>query len=81
MTKGADFLAEAERLRDQETARIGLTSLQGTLLLYERLVCHLSSLVHKVRISDSVDIPSPKTTTSDTRCYIKPSERVNHSVW
>lgn len=36
MTKGADFLAEAERLRQQETARIGLSSLQGTLLLYER---------------------------------------------
>lgn len=36
MTQGASFLAEAERLRDQETARIGLSSLQGTLLLYER---------------------------------------------
>lgn len=31
---GADFLAEAERLRD--SAGIGLSSLQGTLLLYER---------------------------------------------
>ena len=36
VSRGADFLAEAERLRDQETARIGLSSLQGTLLLYER---------------------------------------------
>ncbi|EYE94972.1 putative C6 transcription factor [Aspergillus ruber CBS 135680] len=36
LTKGADFLAEAERLRQQETAKIGLCSLQGTLCLYER---------------------------------------------
>lgn len=38
LTKGADFLAEAERLRQQETAKIGLCSLQGTLCLYERFV-------------------------------------------
>ncbi|KAF9886444.1 hypothetical protein FE257_011476 [Aspergillus nanangensis] len=36
VTKGADFLAEAERLRESETARRSLAFLQGTLLLYER---------------------------------------------
>lgn len=48
MTKGADFLAEAERLKQQETARIGLSSLQGTLLLYERfafLTLHIDCAV------------------------------------
>ena len=50
MTKGADFLAEAERLKQQETARIGLSSLQGTLLLYERCLflyptCRSRSLI------------------------------------
>lgn len=36
MTKGVDFLAEAERLRERENGRVCLASLQGTLLLYER---------------------------------------------
>ncbi|KAB8227453.1 Zn(II)2Cys6 transcription factor [Aspergillus alliaceus] len=36
VTKGADFLAEAERLRDEEPAKLSLAFLQGTLLLYER---------------------------------------------
>ncbi|KAE8144610.1 fungal-specific transcription factor domain-containing protein [Aspergillus avenaceus] len=36
VTKGADFLAEAERLRDAEPAKLSLAFLQGTLLLYER---------------------------------------------
>ena len=36
MTKGADFLAEAEALREKENGRVCLASLQGTLLLYER---------------------------------------------
>ncbi|KAL4783443.1 fungal-specific transcription factor domain-containing protein [Aspergillus varians] len=36
ITKGADFLTEAERLRDQEPARLTLTYLQGLLLLYEK---------------------------------------------
>ncbi|KAI9925732.1 hypothetical protein MW887_005534 [Aspergillus wentii] len=36
VTKGADFLAEAERLKDQGHARLSLASLQGILLLYER---------------------------------------------
>lgn len=38
VTKGADFLAEAERLKDQGHARLSLASLQGILLLYERFV-------------------------------------------
>lgn len=38
MTKGADFLAEAGRLKDAEKGRVCLASLQGTLLLYERFV-------------------------------------------
>lgn len=40
MTKGADFLAEAERwLRKAEaTTNVTLASLQGALLLYERCV-------------------------------------------
>ncbi|PWY77084.1 C6 transcription factor [Aspergillus heteromorphus CBS 117.55] len=36
VTKGADFLAEAERLREEEPTKISLAYLQGTLLLYER---------------------------------------------
>ncbi|BDD60450.1 hypothetical protein MAP00_005578 [Monascus purpureus] len=37
MTKGVDFLAEAERLRDaEEGGAVSLATLQGTLLLYER---------------------------------------------
>ncbi|KAL2824801.1 fungal-specific transcription factor domain-containing protein [Aspergillus cavernicola] len=36
MTKGCDFLAEAERLRDEEPEKLTLSYLQGTLLLYER---------------------------------------------
>ncbi|KAL5358896.1 fungal-specific transcription factor domain-containing protein [Aspergillus floccosus] len=36
VTKGADFLAEAERLRESDTAKLSLAYLQGTLLLYER---------------------------------------------
>lgn len=39
MTKGVDFLAEAERLRDaEEGGAVSLATLQGTLLLYERFV-------------------------------------------
>ncbi|KAG2419768.1 hypothetical protein HFD88_004564 [Aspergillus terreus] len=34
VTKGADFLAEAERLRESDTAKLSLAYLQGTLLLY-----------------------------------------------
>ena len=48
MTKGADFLAEAERLKQQETARIGLSSLQGTLLLYERFAPFTSTVLCRV---------------------------------
>lgn len=37
MTKGADFLTEAERLWEQEeNKKTSLSVLQGTLLLYER---------------------------------------------
>ncbi|PYH91080.1 C6 transcription factor [Aspergillus ellipticus CBS 707.79] len=36
VTKGADFLAEAERLREEEPTKLSLAYLQGTLLLYER---------------------------------------------
>ncbi|OJJ66555.1 hypothetical protein ASPBRDRAFT_137881 [Aspergillus brasiliensis CBS 101740] len=36
MTKGADFLAEAERLREEEPMKLSLANLQGTLLLHER---------------------------------------------
>ena len=42
MTKGADFLAEAERLREDEPTKLSLAYLQGTLLLYER--CDILSL-------------------------------------
>lgn len=38
MTKGADFLAEAEKMRESENGRVCLASLQATLLLYERYV-------------------------------------------
>lgn len=38
MTKGGDFLAEAERLKDEEPTKITLTYLQGLLLLYEKFV-------------------------------------------
>lgn len=38
MTKGADFLAEAERLKDEEPAKLSLAYLQGTLLLFEMSV-------------------------------------------
>ncbi|KAF7172564.1 hypothetical protein CNMCM5623_004745 [Aspergillus felis] len=36
LTKGADFLSEAERLREEESQKLSLAYLQGTLLLYER---------------------------------------------
>ncbi|KAL4912702.1 fungal-specific transcription factor domain-containing protein [Aspergillus aurantiobrunneus] len=36
VTKGGDFLAEAERLKDQESVRLTLTYLQGILFLYEK---------------------------------------------
>lgn len=36
VTKGVDFLAEAERLREEEPVKLSLAYLQGTLLLYER---------------------------------------------
>ncbi|PLB49634.1 putative C6 transcription factor [Aspergillus steynii IBT 23096] len=36
VTKGADFLAAAERLRDEEPVKLSLAYLQGTLLLFER---------------------------------------------
>ncbi|RAL04314.1 Zn(II)2Cys6 transcription factor [Aspergillus ibericus CBS 121593] len=36
LTKGADFLAEAERLREEEPTKLSLAYLQGTLLLFER---------------------------------------------
>ncbi|PYH86897.1 C6 transcription factor [Aspergillus uvarum CBS 121591] len=36
VTKGVDFLAEAERLKDEEPMKLSLAYLQGTLLLYER---------------------------------------------
>ncbi|EAW10939.1 Zn(II)2Cys6 transcription factor [Aspergillus clavatus NRRL 1] len=36
VTKGADFLSEAERLREQDPRKLSLAYLQGTLLLYER---------------------------------------------
>ncbi|KOS47024.1 hypothetical protein ACN38_g2006 [Penicillium nordicum] len=35
-SKGCDFLAEAERLRDEEGSQPSLAGLQGTLLMYER---------------------------------------------
>lgn len=38
MTKGADFLAEAERLKEAEMGRVCLASLQATLLLHEWFV-------------------------------------------
>jgi hypothetical protein len=37
-SKGSDFLAEAERLRGEESSQPSLAGLQGTLLMYERLV-------------------------------------------
>ncbi|KAH8431122.1 Zn(II)2Cys6 transcription factor [Aspergillus melleus] len=36
VTKGADFLAEAERLKEEEPAKLSLAYLQGTLLLFEK---------------------------------------------
>ncbi|KAL4742988.1 fungal-specific transcription factor domain-containing protein [Aspergillus similis] len=36
MSKGGDFLAEAERLRETEPPRLSLTYIQGILLLHER---------------------------------------------
>lgn len=44
MTKGVDFLVEAERLRDNENGRVCLASLQGILLLYERFVFSFVSI-------------------------------------
>ncbi|GMF97180.1 unnamed protein product [Aspergillus oryzae] len=44
VTKGADFLAEAERLRDEEPAKLSLAFLQGTLLLYERFAVSSSAI-------------------------------------
>lgn len=35
-SKGSDFLAEAERLRDEQPKQSSLASLQATLLMYER---------------------------------------------
>ncbi|KAJ5496262.1 hypothetical protein N7463_008249 [Penicillium fimorum] len=35
-SKGSDFLAEAERLRGEESSQPSLTGVQGTLLMYER---------------------------------------------
>ncbi|KAJ5189883.1 hypothetical protein N7472_008897 [Penicillium cf. griseofulvum] len=35
-SKGSDFLAEAERLRGEESSQPSLAGLQGTLLMYER---------------------------------------------
>ncbi|CAI7577430.1 unnamed protein product [Penicillium discolor] len=35
-SKGCDFLAEAERLRDEESSQPSLAGLQGTLLMYGR---------------------------------------------
>lgn len=37
-SKGADFLAEAERLKRELPVQPSLTTLQGLLLLYERSV-------------------------------------------
>jgi len=37
-SKGSDFLAEAERLKEKEPAQPSLPVLQGTLLMYERYV-------------------------------------------
>ncbi|KAA8645603.1 hypothetical protein EYZ11_010704 [Aspergillus tanneri] len=49
LTKGADFLAEAERLRDEETTKLSLTFLQGTLLLFERYsLCGNNDLGYKM---------------------------------
>ncbi|KAH1331480.1 hypothetical protein KXV58_007958 [Aspergillus fumigatus] len=36
VTKGADFLSEAERLREEDSPKLSLAYLQGTLLLYEK---------------------------------------------
>ncbi|KAG2010734.1 hypothetical protein GB937_007703 [Aspergillus fischeri] len=36
VTKGADFLSEAERLREEDSQKLSLAYLQGTLLLYEK---------------------------------------------
>ncbi|KAI9043560.1 Zn(II)2Cys6 transcription factor [Aspergillus affinis] len=36
VTKGANFLAEAERLKEEEPAKLSLAYLQGTLLLFEK---------------------------------------------
>ncbi|KAL2864938.1 transcription factor domain-containing protein [Aspergillus lucknowensis] len=36
MTKGGDFLAEAERLAEEEAQKLTLTYLQGTLMLHEK---------------------------------------------
>lgn len=38
VTKGADFLSEAERLREEDSPKLSLAYLQGTLLLYEKWV-------------------------------------------
>lgn len=54
MTKGVDFLVEAERLRDVDESKgegVSLASLQGTLLLYERFVSP-SPLVLAIRYPD-----------------------------
>jgi hypothetical protein len=36
MTKGADYLAEAERLYEEQSNKLTLATLQGTLLLYSK---------------------------------------------
>jgi hypothetical protein len=44
MTKGDDFLAEAERLGAQEPEKFTLAYLQGTLMLYEKFASQIPRL-------------------------------------
>lgn len=41
-SKGIDFLAEAERLKEEKPVQPSLAALQGTLLMYERYVRFVS---------------------------------------
>lgn len=52
-SKGCAFLAEAERLKGELPAQPTFTSLQGTLLMYERCVsrCSDSDSVAVARLS------------------------------
>ena len=79
VTKGADFLAEAERLRDEEPAKLSLAFLQGTLLLYERFAVNSYAIfTGACYLTSTKGIPYQDTMTSVIRCSIKRYGRANH---